>query len=406
MRYIKSILCEEADMENEINFERLIDEELGFEDSDIIYDETQEEATDEQPFDADKIRIEQQMLSVKYLFELYESGLLETNPNFQRKPVWKQNKRKSLLIESLMLRIPIPAFYFYENEDSLFQVIDGQQRLITIFEFLQGKFKLSGLEYIGEACNKKSFNDLDERYKQRIYRTQLAVNVLDARSPHKVIYDIFRRINTGGIILTAQEMRNAICQQSARDYLMRGIQCETYLEATRRKINDMRMDSQEMFLRFVAFYRRYNFEKSKLQPFYYSKLVNLLDEEILEISKLSEDERNRIYSAFEKSMNNCKRLLGKYAFVKIYCDDVGKVQFKRDLINKSLFTSFAVIMANQKYYSLDLEKYGNSVLIALAKKLQEKEYEMAISGATGDRRNIINNFLYTQEVIDTCLLQS
>lgn len=217
-------------MPSEINVERLIDEQLGFEDSDEMYPESQEETTDEQPFDADKIRIEQQMLSVKYVFELYEDKLLETNPNFQRKPVWKENKRKSLLIESLMLRIPIPAFYFYENENGLFQVIDGQQRLITIFEFLQGTFKLSGLEYIGDTCNKKTFAELDERYKQRIYRTQLAVNVLDARSPHKVIYDIFRRINTGGITLTAQEMRNAICHQVTRDYLFKGIQSENYLE--------------------------------------------------------------------------------------------------------------------------------------------------------------------------------
>ena len=304
-----------------------------------------------------------------------------------------------------MLRIPIPAFYFYENEDSLFQVIDGQQRLITIFEFLQGKFKLSGLEYIGDACNKKVFNELDERYKQRIYRTQLAVNVLDARSPHKVIYDIFRRINTGGITLTSQEMRNAICQQITRDYLIHGIQSERYLVATRYKINDIRMDSQEMFLRFIAFYRRYDYTNSKLQPFYYSKLVALLDEEILEISKLSTEERDNIYFAFEKSMDNCIRLLGKYAFVKIHIGDNRGIQCKRDLINKSLFTSFSVIMANPKYNNVNLEKRGIHVLRALARKLQEKEYENAVSGATGDRRNIINNFKFTQEVIDSCLLQ-
>lgn len=391
-------------MPSEINVERLIDEQLGFEDSDEMYPESQEETTDEQPFDADKIRIEQQMLSVKYVFELYEDKLLETNPNFQRKPVWKENKRKSLLIESLMLRIPIPAFYFYENENGLFQVIDGQQRLITIFEFLQGKFKLSGLEYIGDICNKKTFAELDERYKQRIYRTQLAVNVLDARSPHKVIYDIFRRINTGGITLTAQEMRNAICHQVTRDYLLKGIQSENYLEATRRKINDMRMDSQEMFLRFVALFRRYDFEKSKLPSFYYSKLSTLLDEEILEIAKLSSEEREQIYKAFEKSMERCKRLFGKYAFVKVHLDENGNVQYKRDLINKSLFTSVAVIMANPKYDSVCLEARSNDVLIELAKRLQEKEYETAVSGATGDRRNVINNFAYTQEVIDSCLL--
>lgn len=390
-------------MDNELNVEKILDEQLGFEDSDDIYAETDDDIEDEQPFDADKIRIEQQMLSVKYIFELYEGKLLDTNPNFQRKPVWKENKRKSLLIESLMLRIPIPAFYFYENENSMFQVIDGQQRLITIFEFIQGKFKLSGLEYIGDSCNKKTFSELDERYKQRIYRTQLAVNVLDVRSPYKVIYDIFRRINTGGITLTAQEMRNAICQQVTRDYLKKGIQCNSYLEATRHKINDMRMDSQEMFLRFVAFYRKYDYEKSKLPSFYYSKLTTFLDEDILEISKLSQDTRDNIYQAFDKSMENCKRLFGNFAFVKILVDENGNIQCKRDLINKSLFTSFSVIMANPKYDSISLEDYRKKVLLSLAKKLQNKEYETAISGATGDRRNIINNFAFTQEVIDSCL---
>lgn len=389
-------------MKTELNFEKLISENLGIEGDDFC-EEVQENIENEKPFDADKIRIEQQMLSVKYIFELYEGKLLDTNPNFQRKPVWKENKRKSLLIESLMLRIPIPAFYFYENEDSLFQVIDGQQRLITIFEFLEGKFKLSGLEYIGEDCNKKTFDELDERYKQRIYRTQLAVNVLDARSPHKVIYDIFRRINTGGITLTPQEMRNAICQQVTRDYLIHGIANENYLSATRRKINDMRMDSQEMFLRFIAFYRKYDFEKSKLGPYYYSKLATLLDEEVLEIAKLSLEERDAIYAAFEKSMDNCKRLFGRYAFVKIFLDEQEEVQCKRDLINKALFTSFSVIMANPKYDDIPLEKKSVDVLKKLAIKLTNKEYENAISGATGDRRNIMNNFAFSQEVIDECL---
>lgn len=389
-------------MKTELNFEKLISENLGIEGDDFC-EEVQENIENEKPFDADKIRIEQQMLSVKYIFELYEGKLLDTNPNFQRKPVWKENKRKSLLIESLMLRIPIPAFYFYENEDSLFQVIDGQQRLITIFEFLEGKFKLSGLEYIGEDCNKKTFNELDERYKQRIYRTQLAVNVLDARSPHKVIYDIFRRINTGGIALTPQEMRNAICQQVTRDYLIHGIANENYLSATRRKINDMRMDSQEMFLRFIAFYRKYDFEKSKLGPYYYSKLATLLDEEVLEIAKLSLEERDAIYAAFEKSMDNCKRLFGRYAFVKIFLDEQEEVRYKRDLINKALFTSFSVIMANPKYDDIPLEKKSVDVLKKLAIKLTNKDYENAISGATGDRRNIMNNFAFSQEVIDECL---
>ena len=94
--------------------------------------EQESEKEDEQPFNPEKIRVDQQMLSVKYMLELMDEGLIELNPGYQRNKVWKDNRRKSLLIESLMLRIPIPAFYFYENENGEYQVIDGQQRLTTI----------------------------------------------------------------------------------------------------------------------------------------------------------------------------------------------------------------------------------------------------------------------------------
>ena len=164
----------------ETKIERLEAEAAGF-DYEIENTETEDEEIKEQPFDAEKIRVDQQMLSVKYMLELMEQNLIELNPGYQRRRVWKDNKRKSLLIESLMLRIPIPAFYFYENEDGKYQVIDGQQRLTTIKEFVYGEFRLTGLEYLGKEYNKKLFKDLDTKYTQRIYRTQIAVNILDAR---------------------------------------------------------------------------------------------------------------------------------------------------------------------------------------------------------------------------------
>lgn len=129
----------------ETKIERLEAEAAGF-DYEIENTETEDEEIKEQPFDAEKIRVDQQMLSVKYMLELMEQNLIELNPGYQRRRVWKDNKRKSLLIESLMLRIPIPAFYFYENEDGKYQVIDGQQRLTTIKEFVYGEFRLTGLE--------------------------------------------------------------------------------------------------------------------------------------------------------------------------------------------------------------------------------------------------------------------
>ena len=213
----------------EIKLEVMKANHLGFDyETDNEQEGEYEEESTEQPFNAEKIRVDQQMLSVKYMLELMNDGLIELNPGYQRHRVWKDNKRKSLLIESLMLRIPIPAFYFYENEDGKYQVIDGQQRLTTIQEFIKGEFKLSGMEYLGKQYNQRGFKDLDVKYVQRIYRTQIAVNILDARSPQKVIFDIFRRVNTGGINLNPQEMRNAICKPEVREFLRRSIKNENY----------------------------------------------------------------------------------------------------------------------------------------------------------------------------------
>ena len=137
-------------MEKDINIEKIYNEQLGFEDDieglDVENDEDEVIApTDEQPFNAESIRIDQQMLSLKYIYELYQDGILKLDPDFQRQYVWNSRKRKSRLIESLMLRIPIPAFYFFEKNDGSFLVIDGQQRLKTIFDFLDGKFSLYGI---------------------------------------------------------------------------------------------------------------------------------------------------------------------------------------------------------------------------------------------------------------------
>ena len=112
----------DKDLDKELHkrIEKMVEEEMGVE-----YEDNDEEAendkdySEEKPFDAEKIRVDQQMLSVKYMLELMEHDMIDLSPEYQRHPVWKDNKKKSLLIESLMLRIPIPAFYFYEQKKNL-----------------------------------------------------------------------------------------------------------------------------------------------------------------------------------------------------------------------------------------------------------------------------------------------
>ena len=371
----------------------------------LDYDEEREadgsELTYEKPFDAEKIRIDQQMLSVKYMLELMEGNMIELNPGYQRHHVWQDNKRKSLLIESLMLRIPIPAFYFYENENSIYQVIDGQQRLTTIRDFVNGEFKLTGLEYLGNQYNQKKFKDLDAKYVQRIYRTQIAVNVLDARSPRQVIYDIFRRVNTGGVSLNPQEMRNAICKPAVRDFLQRSIKNEHYLSATRHKVNDTRMDSQELALRFYAFYMIYNYQTSKVE--YTAPSVSvLLDDTIEKLNQTSADGLKEYIERFNKAMKRCYAAFGEYCFSKLQYEN-DKATRSRDYINKSLFSAFSVLLLDEQYKTKVLREKQTALQNALARKLQDHKYVSAITTGTGDKKNVETYFRYSREVLEECL---
>lgn len=364
--------------------------------------ENDEEEEKEQPFDAEKIRVDQQMLSVKYMLELMEQNLIELNPGYQRRSVWKDNKKKSLLIESLMLRIPIPAFYFYENEDGKYQVIDGQQRLTTIKEFVDGGFRLSKLEYLGTEYNKKKFKDLDTKYVQRIYRTQIAVNILDARSPKNVIYDIFRRVNTGGVNLNPQEMRNAICKQEVRDFLVKSTQNENYIMATRGRVKDDRMDAQELVLRFYAFYMAYNFEKNILH-YEYPNIAAMLDNAIENLNKMNPERREEFFQKFDLAMKRSYEAFGKYAFSKIQRDG-NRVRRNLDYINKSLFSSFSVLLLSPDFDNMNIKGHQQKLLLSLADALEEHYYTNSITVGTGDKRNVYANFEYSRKVLEECLI--
>ena len=130
------------------------------------------------------------MISLFQVCTWIENGKLILHPEFQRNLLWKE-KQQSLLIESLMLKIPIPAFYFDEDADGVRTVIDGMQRLTTIFNFVKGKFRLWGLQYL-KQCEGCTFEELEWKYRSRIEDTQLAVNILDARCPEMVTIEVCR----------------------------------------------------------------------------------------------------------------------------------------------------------------------------------------------------------------------
>ncbi len=144
-------------------------------------------------------------------------------PVYQRKFVWSQ-EQSSKLIESFLLGLPVPQVFFYINDEDQLEVIDGQQRLMSVKYFLEGyfdepdstgkrqTFRLKGLSERSEY-NGKMFTDLPKRDQRRLKNSTLrAINIkqISPKNSNDSVFHIFERLNTGGTRLKAQEIRNAV----------------------------------------------------------------------------------------------------------------------------------------------------------------------------------------------------
>jgi hypothetical protein len=199
-----------------------------FSDSDVDdWFEEEEEAPEEEPqptidpakkYAQSQLRVvretkEYQLDYLKYAMEV-ERSLIDTAPQYQRRLRWSQVKR-SLLIESFLLNIPIPPIFLFEHDYNEYEVIDGRQRLETIKSFLANNFALTGLKYWPEL-NRKRFNDLPTVLQKGLLRRSLSAVVLLAETASSgedeldVRTVLFDRLNTGGVGLNPQELRNAL----------------------------------------------------------------------------------------------------------------------------------------------------------------------------------------------------
>lgn len=338
------------------------------------------------PYSPEDIRIESRMISVFLLYTWIEIETLDLHPEFQRKNVW-DNHKKSLLIESLMLRIPIPAFYMGEERDGNKFVIDGLQRLSAIYSFMKEEYYLTGLEYLG-IYDRFKYSELPRKYRARIEDTLLTVNILDSKCPPNVKFDVFRRVNTGGIPLNAQEIRNAMATKATRCLLKQMSQSPSFLTACRNHVNDKRMLAQELCLRFVAFYLRYNNNKRCVERL--SSMVRMLDDTILILNKNSEEDNQQLLDIFEKSMDRCKALLGSAAFSK---------KNTEYLINKPLFTAWSVVMAHSAKSTAECELLQKNAISLQWEYLNNKQYFDAITSSTATKKHIEKQFEMVQLIM-------
>lgn len=332
---------------------------------------------DEMPYDVKDIRVEQKMITVFQVEYWISMGMLDLQPEFQRNLVW-DIQRKSLLIESLLLKIPIPAFYLDERRDGRKSVIDGLQRLSTIHAFLNDEFYLKKLQYLS-SCEEKKFSQLDNKYKTYILDTALSVNILGIQCLDMVKFDVFRRVNTGGLPLNSQEIRNIMAEHKVRELLKAMSSCDEFIHATLGGINDVRMGAQELCLRYIAINDSYNWENHDFDEYY--GLTKSMDCMILKLNDLTECELDIILNDFKTIMLQAFMILKNYSFSKL----------GQKRINASLFTSWAVVLHNEKLSEIEIETKSEHICKSYIEAMDEDgELYKVITASTGAKKNIIS----------------
>ncbi|MCI0384150.1 DUF262 domain-containing protein [Streptomyces sp. CNQ085] len=349
----------------------------------------------DRPWNPEQIRVNTKQFSLRNALDMIEDGSLELAPDFQRGRVWKP-RQKSRLIESVLLQIPLPAFYFAEDTDGLMRVVDGLQRLSTIHDFVCGGeergFALKGLEYLQSAVEGKRFEDLPAPWKRRIYNTQIVTNVIDPTTPPDVMYDIFKRINTGGTPLNAQEIRHCMSKERSRTVLREMTSTAEFNAATSNMGGHIRMNDREMALRFAAFwlmgtegYAKY----AAMDPFL-QRTTTMLDT----AKEVTDTDVANLVAAFRKAMLNARLVFGDQAFRKWPLDSSG-----RNPINRALFEAWSITLA--KYETEDLERRREAI-VDDARLLMTNDYRYleAITSSTGDVRRVMLRFDVTAQVAE------
>ncbi len=204
-------------------------------------------------------------ITVRQLYEMIQEKMIDVTPEYQRHFIW-DNTRQSQLIESLILGIPVPSLFMATNRDSTWEVIDGLQRLTTIINFIgdehsireinrsSKKLKLQGLEKL-DSLNGFYFEKLPKSIQLMFMTRALKVTVLNDRSDFEVRYDLFERLNTGGVTLHPQEIRNCVYLGRFKDFVESCAQNTDFLESVKMTANAERTGNrEELVLKFFAYF--------------------------------------------------------------------------------------------------------------------------------------------------------
>ncbi len=308
-------------------------------------------------------------------------------PDFQRDNVWTK-KQKSELVESILMGIPIPLMYFFQNEKGEILVVDGKQRLKALFDFKDNKFRLSELSILSELKG-KNFNDLTPLEKTNIEDYELNVYIIKPPTHDRIKFDIFDRVNRGGTRLNNQEMRNAIYQGYSTELLNKLSKMDFFKKATDFSIQTNRMKDKYIILRAISFIMLNNNEINFNEK-YSSDIDDFLGKSMKFLNENS-DYLGIIEEIFTKSLKNCYNILGKDGFRLSYYK---KDNDKKSPVNMVLFEIFVYLMSHD-YVNINNKK-TKSLIINL---FENEDFLDSITTPVDSSIKVIKRFEYMNKIL-------
>ncbi len=322
----------------------------------------------------DTLLIRNENRTVHDVLRRAEKGSFVMDPDFQRDFIWPEDKQ-SKLIESVLMRIPLPVFYLAEDPDGRMIVVDGLQRLSTFQRFLSNDLRLRLPDQ--PELNKKTFDQLSAKLQNRVEDCNLILYIIDAKVPERARLDIFERVNSG-IPLSRQQMRNCLYMGPATRFLKDEAASDVFLRATGSSLNSETMRDREFVNRFCAF-QLVNLDE------YRGDMDEFLAVALRRMNSLSEIDLTNLAKEFHLGLENNYAVFGRHAFRKHKPS-----QENRSVLNASLWdvmtTGLSKISADR------VASQSEPLRSRFFKLLDDPEFITAITYGPNDMRKVRYRF--------------
>lgn len=360
--------------ENDENYEN-------YENDENLFDECENEEIVPIPKEKRHLRTQSYDKSVNDLVGMMRDGRIILTPEYQRNYVW-DNKKASLLIESILLNIPIPVIYAARepNENLSWNIVDGLQRLNALKRFYNNEFSLIGLEILSEL-NGKKYNSLNTKTKSYLDDANLRIVLLFEDSHPDIKYDIFMRLNTGSVKLKPQELRNCLYRGSFNESLKEMVRDPKILNIMNLKEPHKRMDDVELILRYIAISENFDKEKNLLSN-YNGVMKSFLNDYMHNNQNMSKEKIDNIKKKVITTVKKVFSIFGRKAFRRI---DENSSNSTR--INLSLMD---VIMISFEDYSEEELIKNKDKIISLYKSIttNDESFISLITTGTSSKNSI------------------